>query len=383
MMKIGIDASNIGGGGGITHLVEFLREFDPSEFKEISGIVVFSSNKVLSQLDEAEYLEKVSFPQFNGSLLKRVLFQLNGYDAQIKCRCDILLSLSGDYIGGFRPLVGMSRNMLLYERPIWKEIRQPKEIMRFWLNYQKQRVSFGNSDGIIFISNYAKSYVSKYINLADKEVEVIHHGISSRFKNQVKLQGDLTSYSLSKPFKFLYVSNVHIYKHQWNVIRAVGVLRKEGYPVELDLIGSNGFDPAFAKLQEAINKVDSKNTFIHYHGHVDHNEIDKFYRTADGIIYASTCENMPNILIESMASGLPIACSDKQPMPEFLKENGYYFNSYDVASIVKALRLLLENPEQSNIFSTKNIEEVRNYSWKQTSKRTFTFLLETFHNYKK
>ena len=33
---------------------------------------------------------------------------------------------------------------------------------------------------------------------------------------------------------------------------------------------------------------------------------------------------MPNILIESMGSGLPIACSEKMPMPEFLGDDGIY-----------------------------------------------------------
>ena len=37
-------------------------------------------------------------------------------------------------------------------------------------------------------------------------------------------------------------------------------------------------------------------------------------------IFASTCENMPNILIEGMSSGLPILCSNYLPMPEFLKD---------------------------------------------------------------
>ena len=39
-------------------------------------------------------------------------------------------------------------------------------------------------------------------------------------------------------------------------------------------------------------------------------------------IFASSCENMPITLIEGMASGLPIACSDRGPMPEVLQDGG-------------------------------------------------------------
>ena len=35
---------------------------------------------------------------------------------------------------------------------------------------------------------------------------------------------------------------------------------------------------------------------------------------------------MPNTLVEAMASGLPIACSDRGPMPEVLGDGGVLFD---------------------------------------------------------
>ena len=61
------------------------------------------------------------------------------------------------------------------------------------------------------------------------------------------------------------------------------------------------------------------------------------YSEHDGIIFASTCENMPNILIESMGCGKPIACSKKLPMPQFLKEGGFYFDALSLNSIISCL----------------------------------------------
>ena len=63
----------------------------------------------------------------------RVFFQFSQFDNEIKKRCDILFSITGDYISGFDLVVGMSRNMLLYVRDIWKEIKQSKEIIGFWI----------------------------------------------------------------------------------------------------------------------------------------------------------------------------------------------------------------------------------------------------------
>ena len=44
-----------------------------------------------------------------------------------------------------------------------------------------------------------------------------------------------------------------------------------------------------------------------------------------------------------MGSGLPIACSNKMPMPEFLEDGGIYFNATSIESIEKALINLISN----------------------------------------
>lgn len=382
-MIVGIDASNVGGGGGITHLKEILFHFEKEKYKNsIVSIVVFASQKVLDQVEDFDKLKKVTFPELNKGLLSRVIFQLTKYDKEIKSRCDLLFSITGDYIGNFKPLVGMSRNMLLYERSIWTEIKQPKEVIRFWLNFQKQRRSFKNSKGIIFISNYAKEYVSNVINLNGKVTEVISHGVSQRFSNLLKKYKSISEFNTENPFKFIYVSPIHVYKHQWNVVRAVANLRKDGYPVELHLLGGVSFAPSGKKLDRVIKEIDPENLFIKNHGHIKYDLIDAYYKESDGIIFASTCENMPNTLIESMASGTPIACSDKQPMPEFLKNNGYYFNSYDVVSIQKALENLLLNTNDNEKIASNNLEEVKKYNWGKTSEKTFDFLAKIYNSNK-
>ncbi|WP_436418412.1 glycosyltransferase family 4 protein [Petrimonas sulfuriphila] len=378
-MRIGIDASNIGGGGGVTHLKEILANLP--ELKEIEKVTVFASQKVLKQLSEVDHIKKITFPALNKGLLNRVVFQLWDYDKHLKQHCDILFSVTGDYLGRFKPVVGMSQNMLLYERNIWKEIKQPKEIMRFWLNFLKQRRCFSNASGIIFISQYAKKYVSNKLNLKNKEISIIHHGISPRFQGKVRKQFSIDNYSEKNPFKLLYVSTVHVYKHQWNLVEAVDLLRKKGYPIVLDLVGGVIFKPAGKKLEKVIQEIDPHHKFIHYHGHVPYDKIDEFYKKADGIVYASTCENMPNILIESMASGLPIVCSNKQPMPEFLKENGFYFDAKNVDSISNAIEEMFLNPEKRESMAKRNFEEVKKYSWEITANETFSFLEEIYTSY--
>ena len=381
-MKIIIDATNVGSGGGVTHIKEILKNFDYKYFEnKIEKIHVFGSQNLLNQIENNSLIEKSTHPNLNGNILKRLFFQIVQYDKKIKGKYDIVFSITGDYLGSFRPVVGMSRNMLLYERDIWKKINQFKEVFRFWINYQKQKWSFLNSDGIIFLSNYAMKYISEQVELREKQLTIINHGVSSRFIKEVKIQRPISEYSFKNPFKFIYVSTIHVYKNQWNVVKAIGKLRDKGYAVELHIIGSVIFEPSGKKLDDTIRKIDPNKYFIHNHGHVPYENIDKFYKNSDGIIFASTCENMPNTLIESMASGLPIACSNKQPMPEFLKENGFYFDAHNFKSITSNLIEFLDNPKQREINIKNASINAKKFSWEKTSKKTFEFLIKIYQNH--
>ena len=40
-------------------------------------------------------------------------------------------------------------------------------------------------------------------------------------------------------------------------------------------------------------------------------EKNEWYNKVDLFAYPTSCENLPNILLEAMAAGLPIACSDR------------------------------------------------------------------------
>lgn len=376
-MRIVIDATNISLGGGATHLIEILNKFNYPY-----SITIIAQKKILNQIDDFDFLTKISHNHLEKTLIHRLFFQLFIIDKYIQ-KDTIVFSVSGDYLGKHKPVVGMSQNMLLYERDIWKEIKHPKEILRWWINYQKQKYSFKNSSGIIFISNYARTYVLKQLDLKGKQISVIHHGISPRFVNQKSTYKSISGYSFSNPFKLTYVSTIHVYKHQWNVVKAIGALREKGLPVVLNLVGGVIFKPSGKKLKSTIQVIDPQNEFIHYHGHLPYSEIDNIYKDSDGIIFASTCENMPNILIESMASGKPIACSNKQPMPEFLKKNGFYFNSYDVSSIEKAIKKMISNPKLCEEMAKKNMIEVLKYSWIKTTNETFEFIEKVYRMYNK
>jgi glycosyltransferase involved in cell wall biosynthesis len=171
------------------------------------------------------------------------------------------------------------------------------------------------------------------------------------------------------------VSTVNAYKHQWTVVEAVAALRAAGVRVRLDLVG--GAEPrAKKRLDATMAHWDPEGRFVTYHRHIPFDAVHELYHNAELFIFASSCENLPNILLEAMAAGLPIACSDKGPMPEVLGDAGLYFDPEDRSSLTATLETLLRNPKRRALLGQTARTRAEAYCWQRCTRETFGFLRE-------
>ena len=375
-MILGIDASTSGSGGAKRHLIELLQNFDVRKHG-FEKIIVWGVQRLLDELPNNEFIIKLSHPLLNGNFIKRILWQIFYRDNLIKNKCDVLFSPFGTYIGNISPYVSMSRNMLVFSKTERRRFGFSLNRLKFKLLFFTQRKSFENATGIIFLSNHAKTEIGKYINLDKKNTQIIHHGISQSFDLNPKVQNSINYYNDLNPYNILYVSTIWIYKHPWNVVIAVKNLKDNGYPVSLTIVGNNEQKSAGERLEKVIDEINIKENIISWQQKVGLNEIAEFYKKSDAFIFASTCENMPNILVEAMASGLPITCSSFEPMPEFLKDGGIYFNPEIVLSVENALKKMIDSADLREKLAKKSYSYSKEFSWQKCADKTFDFLYKT------
>ncbi|MCB1179878.1 MAG: glycosyltransferase family 4 protein, partial [Leptospiraceae bacterium] len=362
------------GGGGVTHLVELLKAAKPQEhgFKKI---IVWGGTKTLNQIEKKDWLEKIFDPLLDKSLFHRAFWQKFKLSKLAKeNNCSILFIPGGTYSGNFYPFVTMSQNLLPFE---WKEIKRYK-ISIFTLKLLILRITqskaFKKSNGIVFLTNYARKVVLDLYNLPIDKTSIIPHGINSRFFRKPRIQKDFNSFNINSPAKILYVSFIGEYKHQWKVVEAISLLKSKGLFVELNLVGSPDEKRAFKKLNNSIHKFDPDKKFIKYYPKVSHNDIDKMYEKADIFLFASSCETFGQILTEAMASGLPIACSDLSAMPEILGDAGLYFNPESSEEIANVLEKILYDRNLRKDLSENAYIKAKNYSWEKCSFETLKFI---------
>ena len=378
-MILGIDAANTRTGGTLTHLSELLRVAEPMAHG-FSQVIVWGGQRTLSRIEDRPWLLKSPQSLLDKSLAHRTYWQCYKLDGLVRqVGCDLLFVPGGPYAGDFYPIVAMSQNMLPFE---WQELRRwgwSLFFLKLMLLRWTQSRTFRRAAGLIFLTRYAHDVVTYEIKTITGRTTIIPHGIDERFVCPPREQLAIDRYSAGRPFRVLYVSTIDMYKHQWKAAEAVAQLRASGVPVMLNLVGP-AYPPALARLKQTIAQVDPSYEFIQYAGPVAHSELPARYAQADLCLFASSCENMPVILLESMASGLPIACSNRGPMPEMLGDAGIYFDPEDAADMARALRELIESPELRARLANASYKRVQLYSWPRCANETFRFLASIANN---
>jgi len=371
-MILGIDAFNIREGGVASHLVELLHAADPP-LHGFERVIVWGARGILSQIARRPWLEQVYEPMLDRSLPVRIFWQRFVLDRLArKAACDLLFFPGSSFSGRFRPFVTMSQNMLPFEWVEAKRFGPSWMLLKIFLLGLVQSRTFRVSDGVIFLTEYAHNMVMQKAKKICVNSMIIPHGIMNKFNMPPRAQKTIGEYSLQQAFRILYVSTVNVYKHQWHVAEAVAILRKNGFPVQLDLIGT-AYPPALKRLHQSLQEIDPKEEFVFLKGPIPYSELSQHYHQADLFVFASSCENMPIILLEAMAAGLPIACSNRGPMREILGDAGVYFDPEKPVEIAAATRRLIEDPTMRAEKAELAYDRAKSFTWERCSSETFGF----------
>ena len=111
-------------------------------------------------------------------------------------------------------------------------------------------------------------------------------------------------------------------------------------------------------------------------GAVPDREMPSLYRLADALIFPSVMEGFGLVVLEAMASGLPVVTSRIAPFTEYLHENDVIWcDPMSVASIANAMATVLKEPLRSRL-SQRGVFLALQYDWANTARAH----LPAYHN---
>ena len=367
-MRLLIDASNlIPESGGFVHLKKILEHFSK---KKIDKIIVISSSKVIKKLSikNSKILFKTNL-FLNNNLLFRIFWKIFILNLTAKrLKSDAIFILGGYFI--FKPKIPtiiLIQNLLPFSN-----ISIIRENTSTFIKNKILKVlhkhSIKKADLSIYLSRYTKNILK---NLTDKYL-IINHGVEKNFYNKRFKFSKFDKRHNQRRFKILYLSKYEKYKNHINLVKACGYLKSKGYNLSLDLVGVKNKSFERSKLFSLIKEINSKhNNLIKVKEIENHKNIKKILSNYDLHVYPSTCESFGIIILETIATSLPIICSNYPVFKEILKKNTLYFDPYNYLDISKKILIYMNNINLRKKNTIKLFRLSKNYNWNLSSSKTY------------
>jgi len=230
---------------------------------------------------------------------------------------------------------------------------------------------------IMAISENTKNDLIRYYNLPSSKIEVNYNGYSPE-----KLQTNVSEAELRQRFKlckpyFFYNSRIeHPIKNHIHLIRAFEILPDE-IRNQYDLVftgeDANGSDVVYDYLKQSPVRHSVK-----FLGFMDNQYLAALYKYACLYVFPSLYEGFGIPLLEAMASGVPVICSNRSSLPEIGGEAVLTFEPEMHADIASKIMEVVNSEQLRAQMINRGLARVRHFSWKRHTDKILDLVSKRF-----
>ncbi|NIA02441.1 MAG: glycosyltransferase [Nitrospirae bacterium] len=197
------------------------------------------------------------------------------------------------------------------------------------------------AERIICISDYVRSTVINNGQSSAEHVHTVYIRLASRIQKQVnsKKQQWIRDLGLELGTFLLFPANMWPHKNHQMLLTAFGMYLARNRKTNLKLVFTGSSCPWMEYLKNAAKRM-SLSQHVVFAKYLTNEEFEGIIHGCKAVIFPSLYEGFGMPVIEAMALGKPILCSNITSLPEIAKEAALYFDPKRPQTIVDAIKTL-------------------------------------------
>jgi glycosyltransferase involved in cell wall biosynthesis len=240
----------------------------------------------------------------------------------------------------------------------------------FWREVRK-------ADRILTVSEHSKKDIVRFLGVEPGRVTAIPEAADGRFRkleDERLLAAVREKYGLPERF-VLTVGAIHTRRNLERLIEALALAREQaGVEAFLMIIGTPAeFSPP-VDIPGTAERCGLADRVLHVE-YVSEEDLLLLYNASGLFAYPSIYEGFGLPVIEAMACGVPVVCSDVTSIPEVAGDAALYFDPEKTEEIAEAISLALTDAAVRKRLESAGPERASLFSWKRTARET----LEVFN----
>lgn len=214
-------------------------------------------------------------------------------------------------------------------------------------NRQKHvRNAFEKADRLICISDYVRGTILEESKLPPEKVKTVHINFAQRLSeiNPSTLSDILKQYDLTEHNYLLYPANFWLHKNHTLLFTAFSMYRHKHPESKLKLVCTGADSEKKSQLLSDIKQLQLSD-WILMPGYLSDEELAGLLQKSKALIYPSIYEGFGMPIVEAMALGVPVLCSNVTSLPEVAGSAAIYFDPRKPAEIANAIERIETEPK--------------------------------------
>ena len=230
------------------------------------------------------------------------------------------------------------------------------------------------ADAIIAVSQQTKRDLIELYGTPAQKIQVIYQGIDPSFAPaapaqiaQVQAQYSLRATDGSLRPYLLMVGTLEPRKNHLTAMRALLRLKQAGLPHCLLMAGGEGW--LFGPIREQVTKL-GLTADVHFTGYVPAADLPALYGGAACVLQPSLYEGFGFPVLEAMACGAPVVCSNVSSLPEAAGDGAILVPPLDDEALAAAIQQLVSRPALAQQLREKGVQQASHFRWQRCAAET-------------
>lgn len=366
--RILIIQNSLGGGGAERVLATVLNSFDKSRY-DVTLLLIYKEGVFVTEIPEwveVKYLYEDS-SGFSHRVITHFSFIRN------RCRHNRALKVLGDvsfdaiisFMEGptarlHADLMGLSVMNISWvhsdvDRGRW---------YGFWFKEDEEKRFYQNIDKVAFVSDEAKEAFKRRFKTG-AELKVIYNPVDVE---AIERKGKVDRLLKTDRFKIVTVGRLIRVKRQDRLIEAVSILRKKGYELDVEIIGSGPLECELRNMAMSSGVDDC----VSFSGFMT----NPFpcVAMADLFCLTSESEGFGMVVAEALALGVPVVSTRVTGVSEVLSNGGGVLTGHGSDEIAEAIEMLINDRNRLDMLRAEAKAAVARFRPNQIMKSIEAFI---------
>jgi glycosyltransferase involved in cell wall biosynthesis len=233
---------------------------------------------------------------------------------------------------------------------------------------------------ILTVSEFSRDAILRAYDVPSGKVRVIPNAANPAFRviGREQAQGAVRNrLGFENPFVFS-VGDLQPRKNQIGLINAFSKLVTDCPQLKHHLVLTGKETWFTPKVREAARSCGFASR-IHFTGFVSDEDLLELYNACDCFVFPSFYEGFGLPILEAMACGRAVACSNTSSMPEVADGAGLLFDPHQTSEITRAMKDILLDSELRARMERLGVQRAAGFTWKRSARATLEVYKEVAH----